>query len=171
MSIYRRYILNEDWPEDRAKDPVKTTITALRKSLFIPASVKKAMKGGRSSIDISVEKWQRIDTILQESTRLTTIAALEPFIGANTCGLCLAAIEAYKAQRGELKDNLSKCEMCPLANIERCPDNNSVFSQIDKIVRFARNAPQVFADDADAFDQIRPLVKKLLEYLTSLQSA
>jgi len=164
-------MVDEEWHEDHENYSVKVAIAALRKSLLLPAAVKKALKNGESPLAISIEKWQRISNILAESSRLSTIVALEPFIGASTCGLCIQSIATYKAEKGELTDNMSKCEVCPLARIEKCPEEKSVYSQIDNIVSYAKNVPQFFADEADAYDQIKPLVTKMLKYLYSLQSA
>lgn len=168
MSIYRRYVLNEAWDEDTNSHAYKSSVTALRKKLLTPSEVKKSLKNGASPIDSSIEKWSRIRSIVTEAKYISTLGALENFIGASTCALCIDSAEKFKQQHGQLQDSSSKCTVCPLAQVQRCPDSSSVYSQIDQIVQNAKNAPQMYTEDPEVFNRLSEFISELMRLLKSL---
>lgn len=167
MSIFRRYMLGESWETENGSAN-RQAEAALRKVLLRPGEVERALLGGQSAIDSSIEKWSRIQNQLTEISRLETLGALGPFIGAKTCALCIEAIAKYKAKHGAPKRSTDKCTFCPLARLQKCPEAGSYYSQIDEIVRNARDAPQLYYADEEVFDRMQILVAKLIELLKKL---
>ncbi len=82
-------MLDESWGDEPEIKAQKSLVAALRKTLLTPADVKSALKKGINPIDSSIEKWSRIQAVLAEAKRIETLAALETFIGAKTCALCI----------------------------------------------------------------------------------
>ena len=167
MSIYRRYVVGESWETDDAGSNRRAT-TSLRKVLLSAREVENALRQGQTPVDSSIEKWTRIHTLLVDSAEIRTIGALETFIGAKTCGLCIDALKRYRKAHGKPKSSRDKCSMCQLAKKQPCPDSDSVYSQIEEIVQNAKNAPQLYRDDPEVFERIQILILKLLKILKAL---
>lgn len=140
-----------------------------RRGLFTELDIIAALGSGQSPIELSIQKWQKIRKVVEDRPTIGTLMGLSDYIGYKSCALCLRSIEIFKTSNGDLKDDSSKCTVCPLATIEPCVASNSAYSQIDKAVISATYASSSPEENLKILNQFKENLEKLLANLEKLR--
>ncbi len=89
------------------------------------------------------------------------------FIGSDNCSLCIVSREKFINDNGQLFSKESKCSVCPLSKVDRCIDNESIYSEIENLLNDGDyNRFNIRKEESDAiiFDLIN-LTEKMIENL------
>lgn len=136
------------WDEDPYKIvthlPLSSDIVSI---MYTDIDVLDKLAQGEDPIQISIDKWERILQVYTIISELKHPYAhydeIINFIGYKTCALCIVSIRKFEELHDEQKFKEDKCSVCPLSKIERCIDESSTFSKIEKLLNYKFN----FGDD------------------------
>ena len=111
----------------------------IKSQILTEEEVNNRIKKKENPIKISILKWERLYNALifisNKSAPNYYYKDLYNQIGFKTCALCLTSINKAERQKIELIYDSDKCSLCPLTKIESCTSNNSVFRNIESILR------------------------------------
>ncbi|MDH4263583.1 MAG: hypothetical protein OEV78_11120 [Spirochaetia bacterium] len=98
--------------------------------------IRDKLKKGLTAKDLSIKKWIDIRNILLDLKNRKKIYLNEyqfkKNFGYHTCAFCIAASDVYRKKNGELQTNKDKCTECPLAVIDCCLNENSMYNKFLK---------------------------------------
>ena len=142
-----------------------------KRGLLEEDQVRTALDADENPIDLSLKKWIKIQQVVANHPTAGTVMGLNGYIGYRTCALCIVSIKAFKDQFGDLKDDASKCTVCPLAELESCVTKGSAYSQIDDAITSVTYGSGSAERDAKLVEIVQVNIAKLLANLERLKQS
>ena len=121
-----------EWDASQWKIPLSPT---WRRQLLDENRVAALLDQGYDPIQLSYIKWVLIEAVVRSMEHDSVFelhqGALNDAIGYKTCALCIVSKQKYLRDNGVIRFGNDKCKVCPLAPIDCCTREGSVYSRIE----------------------------------------
>jgi len=160
-------------PEDLFRN-LKFPLPERAKELLPHANeVRDGLRNGGDPVVLSIEKWENIYKVYEIISEFPSpykyYSELFDGIGMETCALCLNSLQVYKKEFREVKYKSDKCKVCRLAKIDPCPQSDSSYMTIEKIL--GKNPIEINNFTPDKINSLHTnLGKNILKMIKNLKS-
>jgi hypothetical protein len=107
-------------------------------NLFTEEHVLLLLKQNIDPTVISIQKWEGILKVLVYLKEIYSPQGyfhhLQNFIGSENCALCIVSRDKFIKENGQLFSQESKCSKCSLSKIDRCVNEESIYSEIENLL-------------------------------------
>ena len=162
------------------KIPSRANSETLSRILISTDDINRQLSNGTDPIELSILKWERVKDAYKwtkiEAWRWLYYGDIFEKIRSDTCPLCIIALKDFENEFGNQKHIKDKCTKCKLAQIEFCPDIDSLFSNITYLLGYVppikNGTPKLNLanlNDDEQYNLLGEYIDEMIERLKSLE--
>jgi hypothetical protein len=168
------YYSTEEAHEDIRRLAVDRLSDEVVQRLLDGPAVRSQLERGADPAALSIEKWVRIREVYRHiSGRFNPVRFyrhIGEYTGYRTCALCVHSTTLYERAHGPVRYGKDRCTLCPLAKVDCCLDDGSIFAQIDRLLAWTADQTTTDAEKEAAHTLLGKWIDCMIVNLQSLES-